>query len=236
MSVVLSKTPLYARVETTAGVGSVEVGTSTVVVGASVVDRGSSGFAGSDVDTMGVSILGASLGTFEVSFFSGDFDRVRFLNPEVSRRPRDPFREVSAGLVSEAAAWVSSAASPATSSVVSGADAEDSAAGSPFVMGVAEEDLSPFFPRSTSNTLARLDFSGLLSGEAGAASSVAGAVSEADVVASVAEVSAGAVSPVVSLAGSGEASFATLLFANRPNAVRDLRFSFLLSGAGVSED
>ena len=180
--------------------------------------------------------MGASLGTLEVSFFSGDFDRVRFLNPEVSRRPRDPFREVSAGLVSEAAARVSSAASPVASSVVSGAGAEDSAAGSPFVMGLAVEDLSPFFPRSTSNTLARLDFSGLLSGEAGAASSVAGAVSAAEVVVSAAGGSAGAVSPVVSLAGSGTASFATLLFANRLNEGIDLRFSFLLSGAGVSKD
>ena len=217
------------------------LGTSTDVVGASVVDRGSSSFfdsaTGSEVDSMGVSILGASLETFEALSFSGDFDRVKFLNPEVNRRPRDSFRGVS-GLVSEVGAGVSSVgAVVVVISAVSGAGAEVSAvASSPFVRGAGAEVVVSFFPRSARKILPRFDFSGFVSGEAGVVSSVgAGADSGALGVSA-----AGADSSEVSLgAGSGVVSFVSLvalLFANRLNPVIDLRFSFLVSGAGVSKN
>jgi hypothetical protein len=116
-------------------------GTCSEVLGASVVDRGciSSTFWASGVSTaaaasvvasevvpIAVSILGASSETL-VDFFSGDFERPRDLNWEVSRRPRLSFLGVGG---------LNSASSVGAVSVVAGAGSEVSAvaaAASPFV-------------------------------------------------------------------------------------------------------
>jgi hypothetical protein len=213
----------------------VVVGRSTA--GASVVDRGSTitGVASVEVaagvDSMGVSILGASSETL-VAFpaFSGDFERPKDLNWEVSRRTRLSPRSVTAGLNSASSvSGAGTSSAGVASSVVSG-----TAGVSPFVTG-AGAALS--FLGSMLKMLERFDFS-LTSGVGAAAgSSVAAGVSSVTAGVSVEVGSAAGVSSVAGslAAGSGDDSLAEVLDLKSPaKPVKDLRFSFF-SGSRKSE-
>jgi len=91
-----------------------------------VVDRGSScGFSAasvavvvSGVDSMAVSILGASSETLVDFSLSGDFERPNALNEDVNRRPRPSFLGVS-DVVAAGVSSVVATASDVVGSVVS---------------------------------------------------------------------------------------------------------------------
>ena len=179
------------------------------------------------VDSMGVSILGASSETF-VAFpvFSGDFERPRDLNWEVNRRARLSFRSVTGGLYS-----ASSVVAGASSVVVGCSEGSAWPAGvSPFVTG-AGAGFS--FRGKPMKKDWRLDFS-LTSGVVGAGSSVAAGVSVvAAGVSSEVGSAAGVSSEAGSFeAGSGDDSLAVFDLKKLPNPVKDLRFSFFdISGS-----
>lgn len=173
------------------------------------------------VDSMGVSILGASSETLAALPFSGDFERPRDLKPEVNRRVRVSFLGVG-GLYSASSAGAS-AISVEAGSTTTGAGVDSEA--SPFVMGVLS-----FLGSKPAKMLARLlGFSVLVSG-AGVSSVVAGVSSTGAGVVVSTTVSVTTASSVVSMAaGSGEASFLSALPLNRfwAKPLNDLRFSFL---------
>jgi len=174
--------------------------------------------AGAGVDSIGVSILGASSETLAALPFSGDFERPRALKPEVSRRVRVSFLGVG-GLNSASSVAGAAGVSVAAGSTAAGAGVDSDA--SPFVRGVLS--LVSFFGSKPAKMLARLlGFSVLVSVVAGAGVSSVAATGVSSTGAGVVVSTAGAVSmatasSVVSLAaGSGEASFFSALPLNRP--------------------
>lgn len=177
----------------------------------------------SGVDSMAVSILGASSETLGAFPLSGDFERPNDLNCDVNRRPRPSFLGAS-GLVSEVAVGVSSVgttASEVVGSVVSVC--------SPLVTGAGVVlSLVSFFGIRPANRLPRFfSFSGLGSDETAGVSSVGSTT--AGVVSSTADSVTGAVSvDFASVIGSGVGSLAAaLLLPKSPvKPERDLRLSF----------
>jgi hypothetical protein len=195
-----------------------------VMIGASVVDRGSSSFftvsevVASGVDSIAVSILGASSATLEV-FFSGDFERAKDEKPFVKRRVNVSFLGVS--LVSPSSSVTGTSVSGVASVV------------SPFVREVLTA-FSLVFGIKPANILPRFDFSGFAGVSVAVVSSVAGvgSVAVAGVVVSTAAPSmvAGVASTALSSVATGSGVFSLVVVAlglNRfPNPERDLRFSF----------
>lgn len=189
------------------------------------MDSGSSSALGavSGVDSMAVSILGASSETLVAFPLSGDFERPNDLNCDVNRRPRPSFLGVS-GLVSEVVAGVSSVGTTASDEVGSVVSVC-----SPLVTGVGVAlSLVSFFGIRPENRLPRFfSFSGLGSEETAGVSSVDSTT--AGVVSSTANSVVGASSvDFVSGTGSGVGSLAAALpLPKRPvKPDRDLRLSF----------
>ena len=177
----------------------------------------------SGVDSMAVSILGASSETLVAFPLSGDFERPNDLNCDVNRRPRPSFLGVS-GLVSVVAAGVSSVVTTASDVVGS-----EVSVCSPFVAGAGVAlSLVSFFGIRPENRLPRFfSFSGLGSDETAGVSSVGSTT--AGVVSSTADSVTGAGSvDFASAIGSGVGSLAAaLLLPKSPvKPERDLRLSF----------
>lgn len=204
-----------------------------MVRGSSALISGSTSVVatGSDVDSIAVSIFGASSGTLVALPLSGDFERPRDLIVLVNRRLRLCFF-CGGGWYS-----ASSVGTGAVSEVVGAASVDLETSASPLVRAVdVALSLVSFFGRKLMKILERLPLSALVSvGAAGAASSACAGASAAGAGAvSAASVSARTGASVVSsaAAGSGETSLVAGFDFQKPAI--DLRFSlsFFASGAG----